>query len=187
MLQVKQIFMVNFLRADQGGSSSNAQLKPWLDPNNTGVMFIDGFYCGTSASASFSSNETDFCGSGPHTATFTNTSSGNISSYNWQFTGGNPSSAPGPGPHNVTYSNNGSYTVILQITDNQGNVSQSIQPAYINVLDGDNVSLDFLPDCYGEETSWVLNDASGNEVFSVPMGYYPGGSITDNGIKSNNG
>ena len=34
--------------------------------------------------------------------------------------------------------------MILQITDNQGNVSQSIQPAYINVLDGDNVSLDFL-------------------------------------------
>ena len=57
-------------------------------------------------------------------------------------------------------------------------MSQSIQPAYINVLDGDNVSLDFLPDCYGEETSWVLNDASGNEVFSVPMGYYPGGSTS---------
>ncbi len=163
---------------DQGGSANNAQLKPWLDPNNTGVIFLNGFYCGTSASASFSSNETNFCGSGPHTATFTNNSSGNISSYNWQFTGGNPSSATGPGPHNVTYSNNGSYTVILQITDNQGNVSQSIQPAYINILDGDNISLDFLPDCYGEENSWVINDDTGNEIFSVPMGYYPGGSTS---------
>ena len=68
--------------------------------------------------------------------------------------------------------------MILQITDNQGNVSQSIQPAYINILDGDNINLDFLPDCYGEETSWVINDDTGNEIFSVPMGYYPGGSTS---------
>lgn len=161
---------------DQTGTANNARLKPWLDPTNTGLTVMDGVYCGSSATASFNASETSFCGGGSHTATFVSTSSGNISSYNWQFMGGSPATATGPGPHNVTYNNTGAYTVILQIVDNQGNSSQSVQPAYINVVNGAEIDIAFLPDCYGEELSWELNDDNGNTVFSVPMGFYPGGN-----------
>ena len=40
------------------------------------------------------------------------------------------------------------------------------------------VNLNFTPDCYGEETSWVLQDDNGSILYSVSSGYYPGGSST---------
>ena len=163
---------------DQTGTANNERLKPWLDPINSGVTSINGYYCGSSAQASFTANETTFCGSGQHTSTFTSTSTGNINSYNWQFAGGSPSNATGPGPHQVTYSTPGNYTVILQIVDNQGNNSQSVIPSYINVVNGGITNINFLPDCYGEETSWVINDANNNQILSIPEGYYPGGSTS---------
>ena len=76
----------------------------------------------------------------------------------------------------MTYSNTGAYTVILQITDNQGNVVQSVQPAYISVTNGEVVNLDFLPDCYGEELSWELISDNGTLQYSIAQGYYPGGN-----------
>ena len=163
---------------DLAGSPNNGKLKPWLDPTNSGATFVDGLYCGVSSTASFNANETNLCGTGPHTVTFNNTSVGNINSYSWQFIGGSPSSASGAGPHNVTYSNTGAYTVILQITDNQGNSAQSVQPAYINVTNGEVVNVDFLPDCYGEEISWDINtdDANPTTVYSIAQSYYPGGN-----------
>ena len=33
---------------DQNGNTSNRQLKPWLDPSNSGVTTLDGKVCGTS-------------------------------------------------------------------------------------------------------------------------------------------
>ena len=40
------------------------------------------------------------------------------------------------------------------------------------------VILEFTPDCYGEETSWVLQNDNGSILYSVSSGYYPGGSST---------
>ncbi|MEQ9467668.1 MAG: PKD domain-containing protein [Ekhidna sp.] len=49
--------------------------------------------------------------------TFTNESTGSISSFEWDFgNNASPATATGPGPHNVTYSGNGTSTVTLSIT-----------------------------------------------------------------------
>lgn len=37
------------------------------------------------------------------------------------------------------------------------------------------VTLDFLPDCYGEEISWDLVDENNTTIYSVGQGFYPGG------------
>ena len=41
------------------------------------------------------------------------------------------------------------------------------------------VKLNFLPDCYGIETSWELVNEQGQVVYSVEEGYYPGGETAD--------
>lgn len=46
---------------------------------------------------------------------FSDLSTGNISNYQWLFTGGVPPSATGPGPHIVTYNNPGTYDVSLTV------------------------------------------------------------------------
>ncbi|MGC6428705.1 MAG: T9SS type A sorting domain-containing protein [Flavobacteriales bacterium] len=157
---------------DQMGNSNSQQLKPWLDPGNTNVMTLNGSYCNpNSVSASFFSNQNEVCIN--ESVTFSSTSSGNINSYSWQFYGGTPSSAVGPGPHNVSYNSSGSFDVILTV-DGPNGESISTQNNYINV--GQNqVQLDFLPDCYGIETAWVLKNENGETIKEVDYGYYPGG------------
>ena len=69
--------------------------------------------------ADFSANNTSVC---PATnIIFTNSSTGNISTYNWSFgTDATPSSATGPGPHTVSYATPGSKTLSLTTTGPDG-------------------------------------------------------------------
>mgnify|MGYP001185250841 CR=1 FL=1 len=166
------------------GSTTEEQLKPWLDPLNQlnqggGLTTVDGIWCGTNLNVNFSANQTEFCGSSSATVIFTNQTSGNASSYNWQFPGGNPSLASGAGPHTITYSSTGSYAAILTAIDGNGNTSTEMKPGYINVINGNEINLVFLPDCYGEETSWELQNMAGNVLYSVSSGEYPGGSTAN--------
>ena len=163
------------------GNTNEEQLKPWLDPINQlnqggGLTTLSGLWCGTNLNVNFSANNTEFCGSGSANVTYTNLTSGNAASYNWQFPGGTPSLASGPGPHNITYNSVGSYSAILTAIDGNGNAVTELKPGYINVINGNEINLVFLPDCYGEEISWELEDMSGNTLYSVSSGEYPGGS-----------
>jgi hypothetical protein len=101
---------------DQMGNNSNQQLKPWLDPNNTGVLTHMGMYC----------NGTPGC----------------------------------TDPDALNYNSNA--------TLDDGSCEY---PCFAN-----EVTLSFLPDCYGEEISWELNDENGTPIYSVGQGFYPGGS-----------
>lgn len=161
---------------DQMGNNSSSQLKPWLDPNNSGVTVLNGSYCNpNSVSAGFNANESTICIN--QSVNFSSNSSGNISNYSWQFYGGTPATANGPGPHNVTYNSAGSFDVILTVTGPEGNDTYS-QSNYIAV--GQNqVELDFLPDCYGIETAWTLETENGTMISQVDYGYYPGGETAD--------
>ena len=162
---------------DQMGNSNSQQLKPWLDPGNTDVMILNGIYCNPdSVSASFFSDQNEVCIN--ESVTFNSTSSGNINNYTWQFFGGTPSSAVGPGPHNVIYSVSGSFDVILTV-DGLNNESISTQNNYVNVAQN-QVELDFLPDCYGIETAWILENENGELIKEVDFGYYPGGENSQN-------
>ncbi|MGC6470248.1 MAG: PKD domain-containing protein [Flavobacteriales bacterium] len=159
---------------DQMGNTSGRQLQPWLDPTNSGVTTLNGIYCGQSSQvvAAFSSSETIVCRNS--TVTFNSISSGNINSYEWQFPSGSPSTATGPGPHTITYSDFGTHNVSLEVSGDD-NSDTYTQTDFITV--GPNeVELDFLPDCYGSEISWDLNNAQGQTIFAVNTGYYPGGN-----------
>lgn len=67
--------------------------------------------------ASFSASPTSGCG--PLTVTFTNTSSTNATTFNWQFPGGNPTSSTAQNP-TVTYTAPGSYSVTLTASNGAG-------------------------------------------------------------------
>lgn len=57
---------------------------------------------------------------------FTDSSTGNISSYSWNFgSGASPSSANGIGPHSVSYSSGGNKNISLTITTVNGNTVRS--------------------------------------------------------------
>ncbi len=65
--------------------------------------------------ANFTANKSAVCVTS--VVTFTNASSGNITSYSWNFgSGANPSTATTAGPHNVTYSSSGTKTISLTVT-----------------------------------------------------------------------
>ena len=159
---------------DQVGNSNNQQLKPWLDPANTNAVTLNGIYCNQSATvtAAFTSSETNVCLNSY--VTFSSISSGEVIDYSWEFPGGTPSFATGLGPHNITYNSPGIYDVSLSVTGTENSDQYSIND-HIKVA-ANLVELDFLPDCYGQETSWELQNANGQVVYSVANGYYPGGN-----------
>ncbi|MEC7653427.1 MAG: hypothetical protein VX548_00630, partial [Bacteroidota bacterium] len=100
---------------DQMGNNPEQQLKPWLDPNNTGVLTHMGMYC---------------------------------------------NGAPGcTDPDAINFD--------PDATIDDGSCEY---PCFAN-----EVTLSFLPDCYGEEISWELTNSTGNTIYSVGQGYYPGG------------
>ena len=88
--------------------------------------------------------------------------------------GGSPASANGPGPHTVNYNSPGTYDVSLSVSGTE-NTDDYTMTDYISVA-ANLVELDFLPDCYGEETSWELQNTNGQVIYSVSNGYYPGGN-----------
>jgi len=96
---------------------------------NTGVIFKK---VGISPlQADFEADEDTICvGS---TVDFTDLSSGIVTSWEWTFEGGNPSSSTDQDP-SVTYNSTGSFDVELTITDAYGDDTK-IKVDYINVLD----------------------------------------------------
>lgn len=81
--------------------------------------------------AGFNANNTSLC---PGQSTvFTNTSSGTVSSYAWNFgSGATPSTATTVGPHTVSYSTSGLKTISLTVTNSNGSNTLT-RTDYINV------------------------------------------------------
>tara|TARA_Y100001978_G_scaffold28776_1_gene24622 strand:+ start:1261 stop:3414 length:2154 start_codon:yes stop_codon:yes gene_type:complete len=104
---------------DQMGNSSTQRLKPWLDPNNTNAITLEGMYCGGT-----------------------------------------------PGCTDPLAEN---YNPEATIDD-----GSCIYPcSQVEVV------LNFLPDCYGVETSWELRNEQNQLIYSIQEGYYPGGDNAD--------
>ncbi len=126
------------------GSAMNKQLKPWLDPANTGVSEL-GFYDPNNAGlhASFNASTTNVTEGG--TVTFTSTSTGGATSYSWSFPGGTPSASTLQNP-TVTYNTAGTYDVTLTVSGG-GETDTHTANNYITVTaggTGDNcVSLNY--------------------------------------------
>jgi len=113
------------------GTTSAEQLKPWLDPDNTGTLFVDGNYC---MHANFTEDKTNVVVTGK--VTFSDLSPGNPTTWKWIFEGGTPataSSSTSPSPILVTYNTIGTYDVTLIVT--KGTLKDTLKMVdLINVL-----------------------------------------------------
>jgi PKD repeat protein len=119
--------------------------------------------------ANFSANNTNPCVNTP--ILFTDSSTGNPTSWSWDFPGGSPSTASTQGPHTVTYSGAGSYTVNLTVsnacgsdtetkinyitvTANRYNLTVNVTPS-----NGGNVTVNgTTPTGYPNTTTWNNGD-----------------------------
>jgi lysyl endopeptidase len=93
-----------------------SQLKPWLDPGNTGAETLHGLnpYAGNEMTADFTVSTTEICAGSK--VVFTDFSTGEIDSWSWDFgEGATPASALTRGPHLVEYPTGGSRTVSLEV------------------------------------------------------------------------
>jgi len=94
-------------------SNQNLWMSKYLDPNNTGIEYLDGTY-GEDNLVAFTASATNIYAS--EEITFTNRSYGDIDTYEWDFgtTTAQPSSYTGQNPPSpILYNEAGSYTVTL--------------------------------------------------------------------------
>jgi PKD repeat protein len=83
----------------------------------------------TAPTAGFTVSSSSGCA--PLTVQFSNTSSANATSFDWQFPGGNPSSSSQQNPPSVTYDLPGTHTVTLTVSNGAGS-STSTQTITVN-------------------------------------------------------
>ncbi|MFN6077433.1 MAG: GEVED domain-containing protein [Fluviicola sp.] len=125
---------------DLNGTTSNAQLKPWLDPSNTGVTTLAGSASpctasGTAPVANFTASATNI--SVNTTVTFTDISTNSPTSWSWSvspatgwsYTGGTSATSQNP---QIIFTATGSYTITLTATNSFGS-DQEVKTNHIVV------------------------------------------------------
>jgi hypothetical protein len=177
---------------EPAGSNSTNQLKFWLDPSSSGAEFIDGYDpsnanpvlvdAGISAPQGVSGT---FCGdqispsvtisnSGTNTLTAVDIiyafDGGSPQTYNWtgslpqwQSTVVNlPTATLASGNHTFNASVNNPNAN----TDENAN-NNTTSSSFSVVIGGQAVQLNLSLDCYGSETSWELQDATGTALYAA--------------------
>lgn len=123
------------------GTTSSAQLKPWLDPSGTATIcdFLDPNNLGVVCD--FSGTQTLVITGG--TVTFTDLSTGGtITSRAWSFPGGTPASSSAASPI-IAYNAPGSYNVTLTVYSSSSNSTET-KTGYIVVTNpGSGFTYDF--------------------------------------------
>lgn len=153
---------------DANGDTADKQLQPWLDPDNTGVMQLNGF--GTDPDLLFAAFQSDVNEiTLNQTVNFEQTAAGNITRYEWHFEGAEPSSSTAENPADITYSSYGTYDVQL-IVSNAEKADTLLKKDFITVKPylypipaGGNFTLDFGRDA-AENIQIKLFDMAGRET-----------------------
>lgn len=102
---------------ESNGQSQDQQLKPWLDPDNSGLLFINGFGSDTNlVFAGFDADAQLLLLN--ESVNFDQLSTGVINTYDWFFEGGEPSRSTEMNPPAIRYPAFGSFDVRLIITGN---------------------------------------------------------------------
>jgi PKD repeat protein len=115
---------------ESNGSTADAQLRPYLDPDNTGVQSLEGFGYGSRLQANFIADTTSLSVGGR--VDFADMSNGEPESWQWFFSGGSPYQVNSEDPGYVVYDEYGSYDVKLIVRN--GNISDTLlRKEYIRV------------------------------------------------------
>ncbi len=161
---------------ESNGNSPSEQLKPWLDPDGTGVTTLEGYYKGgNSISANFVSRVNKIISG--NFVEFVNLSEGNITSYHWEFEGGEPNESNNKNPAMIYYKNPGMYKVKL-VVKSIDNADSLVREDYINVIghifpnpyiiDGTAKKIHILTgDTPLEDAQVFISDIIGREVRSI--------------------
>ncbi len=116
---------------ESNGTEPNRQLKPWLDPDDTGLMFLDGFGGDTNVVvALFGADATELLLN--QTVQFEQKSIGEAHSYFWIFEGGEPDKSTEKTPPPIRYANYGSFDVSL-IVRGSNSVDTLVMENLVNV------------------------------------------------------
>lgn len=115
------------------GSTPNRQLKPWLDPENTGLTMLQGTYDVLQIIASFVA-DTTIIQTGRQVG-FSNLSLGEPTAYHWIFQGGEPSESFSRNPGKITYKRFGEFDVTLTIS-NELRADTLVRTKYIKTVPG---------------------------------------------------
>lgn len=100
---------------EQNGVEPDQQLRPWLDPDQTGLFQLNGLGEGSDLlMAVFSSDFTELLPG--QSIQFSDQSIGNISGYKWYFEGGTPQFSEQSDPGRITYSRFGQFDVSLVVS-----------------------------------------------------------------------
>jgi len=114
------------------GNDSTSSLQVWLDPDNTGVLSLQGSDLDTTnLTAWFTAERTSLLVG--ESVNFQNTSFGNISSYLWVFEGGVPDTIKQENPGPIQYPDAGTFDVKLFAYSGE-NADSLVRKDYIQVL-----------------------------------------------------
>lgn len=96
---------------DSNGSADSLQLRPWLDPLNTGATVLPGTYNNNLVVADFSADTISIPFGG--IINFTDRSLGHPTSWTWTFKGAEPATSNLENPKGIIYPDVGKYDVQL--------------------------------------------------------------------------
>lgn len=94
--------------------------------------------------------------------TYTDSSDNLVSSWNWSFTGGTPSTATGKGPHKVTYTSSGVKSSSLTITATGGKSQTQTISSATTISNNTYAKANFIFGNYGKNIIGFENKSSGS-------------------------
>jgi hypothetical protein len=139
---------------ESNGSPDSMQLRPWLDPENTGALLLPGSYNNNMVEADFSA-DTIIVPLGS-SVNFSDHSLGKPTSWAWNFTGAEPSTSDKENPEGIRYTKTGTYNVQL-IASNDEFTDTILRKDYIRVT----------PVIYPNPSSGIVSFHSWNENSSI--------------------
>ncbi len=173
----KDVYGKMYFHWDQNGPDSTEQLKPWLDPSNSGVTTLSGMYCNdVPPEADFKADRTTVAVG--DTVNFTDLSSNAPTSWSWSFSGGAPSSSTVQNP-SVHYDTIGDYDVSLIATNDYGS-DTVVKTTYIHVVDHQTTCDTLNYPLPGSAVGYTSVDGDGN-----PNGYVAGNNDYGDLVKAN--
>ncbi len=151
------------------GTTPNKQLKPWLDPANTGLTQLRGSFNTTQVVANFMADTTVITVG--NAINFNDFSTNNPIEWYWRFPGGTPITASERNPKGIKYSAFGDFDVMLAVK-NQFSNDTLVRKKYIRVAPGvypnpARESVNFLLGSHNEDLLfWELYNSRGQLIES---------------------